>query len=95
MRSRASGVARLEAVAALMLIPAFYAVVHVLTFYGRATPDARERIPTTPHAQTTARRLDQNLGSQHQGTDQLEYGALKARQKFDSPPLRDNLRSSE
>jgi len=65
--------------------------MRLFTFYGRATPDARERIPTTPHAQTTPRRLDQNLGSQHQGIFQLEYGALKARQQAGSTRLRDSL----
>ena len=43
MRSRASGVARLEAVAApLSLMHAFLCILFM--FYGRATPDARERI---------------------------------------------------
>ena len=39
LRSRATGVAR----------PGTHSWV-CDTFYGRATPDARERIPTTPHA---------------------------------------------
>src|SRR5208337_2400370 len=55
MRSRASGVARLEAV------PAFYAYsrlfVRLFTFYGRATPDAQERIYRATRADhLTARR---------------------------------------
>jgi hypothetical protein len=48
MRSCAFAVARLEAV------PALYTYSHLffaaVPFHGRATPDARERIPTTPHA---------------------------------------------
>src|SRR5271165_2071912 len=55
MRSRASGVARLEAV------PAFYAYsrlfVRLFTFYGRAMPDAQERIYRATRADhLTARR---------------------------------------
>src|SRR5271165_7419334 len=44
MRSRASGVARLQAVPALYACSAFF--VRLFTFYERATPEARERIPT-------------------------------------------------
>ena len=47
MRSRASGVARLETVAASFIFNS-RRFVHSL-FYGRATSDARERIPTTLH----------------------------------------------
>jgi len=66
MRSRASGVARLETVAAPLflnsrLLVRFVQVlsIHVYScsmfmFYGRAVPDARERIPTTPRALATS-----------------------------------------
>src|SRR5580704_10152525 len=48
MRSRASGVARRKTVPTLLcLFPPF---VRFFTFCERATPDARERIPTTPRA---------------------------------------------
>src|SRR5271165_3008129 len=53
MRSRASGVARLETVAApLVLFPPF---LRLFTFHGRAMPDAQERIPTAPHAEDLPR----------------------------------------
>ena len=43
LRSRATGVARVETVAGLLnLIPRLFE--GLFTFYGRATPDARERI---------------------------------------------------
>ena len=50
MRFRASGAARLQVVPALYacLFPAFLCVVH--RSYERATPDARERIPTATRA---------------------------------------------
>jgi len=53
MRSRASGVARLEPSFAdyaprPCILSAFFE--RLFTVYGRATPDARERIPTTSHA---------------------------------------------
>src|SRR5271166_7154385 len=44
LRSRATGVVRLEAVAAVFACSRLF--VRLLTSYGRATPDARERIPT-------------------------------------------------
>jgi hypothetical protein len=34
----------------------------LFTFYGRATPDARERIPTGPHAQPTLSARTSVLG---------------------------------
>ena len=51
MRSRASGVARLQAVPALYACSAFF--VRLFTFYERATTDARERIAPAPQAGTT------------------------------------------
>jgi hypothetical protein len=53
MRSRASGVARPEAVAAFAYSRLF---VRLFTIYGRATPDARERIPTTQRPRERIRR---------------------------------------
>jgi hypothetical protein len=55
LRSRATGVARVETVAGLLnLIPRLF--VGLFTFYGRATPDARERIPPRhAHVQCHAR----------------------------------------
>jgi hypothetical protein len=58
MRSRASGVARLETVALnSRLLVRFVRILYIhvyscsmLMFYRRATPDARERIPTTSRA---------------------------------------------
>jgi hypothetical protein len=47
MRSRASGVARLQAVPPRYGYTAFF--LRLFRFYGRATPDARERIPTAPY----------------------------------------------
>jgi hypothetical protein len=56
MRSCAFAVARLEVVPALYTYShVFFAAVHV---HGRATPDARERIPTVPHARTTPHALE-------------------------------------
>ncbi len=57
MRSRASGVARLETSFSdippqpFVLCSLF---VRLFSLYGRATPDARERIPTTPRAQAAS-----------------------------------------
>jgi hypothetical protein len=47
MHSRASGVARLEAVAAPSSLVNSHPLATFVKFYGRATPDARERIPTS------------------------------------------------
>ena len=49
MRSRASGVARLQANAAPICVIS-RTIVRFVIVNGRATPDARERIPTTPRA---------------------------------------------
>src|SRR5271165_6430913 len=48
LRSRATCVACPDAHETFY--PCFSRVCSVFTFYGRATPDAQERIPTTPHA---------------------------------------------
>ena len=48
MRSRASDVARLEAVAAAFILNSRPFLCVLFMFFGRATADARERIPRLP-----------------------------------------------
>src|SRR5271166_5718094 len=52
MRSCASDVARPQSVPGLLCL--FRLFCALFTFYGRATSDAQERIPTPPHAGTRA-----------------------------------------
>ena len=58
LRSRATGVARLER-PRKPFIPNSRVFARVFTFSGRATPDARERGPYQPHADTSSHAVQE------------------------------------